>query len=315
MPKKTNIQLLFLLAFLLTPVRGHACFALWGELLVGADLVVMGELRDVEHKVFSHLKPDSGKGANTRRLYDTATLMVDEVLRGPNNLSEVLVTWSAWISFDGVEGKHGGELKEGHRGIWLLYSNEDFGEPFSRYYGFRWRSEDEIDRVRRMLKLGQTYEYRPLPVEPPCTVESLEYYLCGGQGGVLKDKHGTEYEFLLDGQPRDRAEGESATKGPRMLYFGTTDSDAIPLPVGSQAEGELVDILQRWVDSRLWPSRQEYYLSVYLDKSDPEHLPLRSSLDEDELRALMIYRMMKFVRDQRARYDNPPLSEGKEYGF
>lgn len=303
MSVRTGIHSLFVLAILVSPGRGYGSFALWAELLDGADFVVVGELRNVNQSVFSHLEPYRVEGATVHRIYNVATLSVEEVLSGPDDISEVLVTWSARISFDGVEGKHGSGLKEGHRGIWLLYSNEDFGEPFSRYCGFRRRSEDEIDRVRQMLKLGRTYEHRSLPVKPPCTVESLDYYLDGGsRGGVLKDKRGAEYAFLLDGQARDRAEGESATRGARMLYFGTSDSDAIPLPVGSQGEAELVNILQRWVDSRLWPSHQEYYLSVYLDKSHPEYLQLRSSLDEDELRALMVYGMVKFVRNQRARY-------------
>lgn len=141
-----------------------------------------------------------------------------------------------------------------------------------------------------------------LDLEPPCTVEDVDWYWDGGSiGGKIRDSKGDSLEFVMDSRMRPLDEA----KGPRFVYLGghPNNPDAFALPVGSDKETALILVLKSWANLVIPAAEQEELISVFFDYSLPvterEKLLVGRSIEfRWALYVLSVVRRLEIQRDK-----------------
>ncbi len=140
-------------------------------------------------------------------------------------------------------------------------------------------------------------------ISAPCEVTKFEMYLDGGSyGGVLRDSNNREVEFWFDGG--SRAEEFTGPNFPRLIYLDAQKSgqdNAIPIPVGSKGEAEMISLLTTWVDKEILPKDQDRIYDIFFDYSIrvEERKRRLPDLSESQKRALSVLRVLRFLNGQR----------------
>lgn len=143
----------------------------------------------------------------------------------------------------------------------------------------------------------------------PCKVLSYDPVKDGGSwDGQLIGADGTLLDFSWDGATR--AVASDAEAGPRPVYLGAkhwTDKGAEPLAVGSRAEDRFIEALQGWVDTVIPVDDQAGIYAPVLGPNGLDQAAWKQAVEgrsAEEIRALRVARLVRFLEDQRKAYSD-----------
>jgi len=167
---------------------------------------------------------------------------------------------------------------------------------FAFVFWLRWDTRTEYEVLYLDVASG-------VWISAPSEVTKFEMYLDGGSyGGSLIDSNNQEVDFWFDGG--FRAEKFSGPKYPRLLYLGAQKSgkdSAVPIPVGSIGETEMISLLTNWVDKEISPTDQDRIYDIFFDYSirAEERKRMLPDLSESQKRALSVLKVLRFLNGQR----------------
>jgi hypothetical protein len=145
--------------------------------------------------------------------------------------------------------------------------------------------------------------YPELGLTCPCEIQRWESYTDGGSmGGTIRDSKGRVLKICWDG--RMRLDSSPGAQSPRLAYINAeypTDAGAIPLPVGSDAETELIALFDGWSSTQIPADSLDRWLGIYFDASIPveDRLSQLPGLTEKEERALYVAATSRRLKRQR----------------
>jgi hypothetical protein len=145
--------------------------------------------------------------------------------------------------------------------------------------------------------------YPELGLTCPCEVRRWEGYSDGGsRGGVIHDFYGRVLKIAWDG--RMRIVGRDDLLRPRLAYIRAehpSRDGAVPLPLGSAAESELITLFDEWVSTQIPPDSLDKWSGFYFDFSIPreERMSKLPELTEEQKRALSVAATSRYLRRQR----------------
>ncbi len=148
-----------------------------------------------------------------------------------------------------------------------------------------------------------TVSYEKLGLECPCEVVEWEKYLDGGSmGGLVRDSRGTELPVSWDWR-MDEFIGADLQK-PHLAYINAdypSEDGATALPLGSEAERQLLDVLESWAATQVPPDKQDRWLSIYFDGSiaRTDRTSQLPPLSDSQERALKVLKACRYLRLQR----------------
>jgi hypothetical protein len=101
-----------------------------------------------------------------------------------------------------------------------------------------------------------------------------------------------------------RIVGKDDLKRPRLAYINAehpSDDGAIPLPLGSDVESELIAVFDEWVSTQIPDDSLDLWFDIYFDFSIPakERLSKLPALSKDQKRALSVAATSRRLKRQR----------------
>ena len=292
-------------------ISTHAGELRFSEVVYGADLIVMGELREFSRDAFSEVRHTAKKDTRLEYFYTTASLEVDEVVKGPSDLQHVPVAVLTRTSVSRGDEQFGGTypiLGKEHEGLWLLYRGQKFSGENSRYFECQPLPKSARRRLDELLELAESCKDLRISIETPCVLTETGVQRDGGtRSGVIVDATGSRFSFCIDGRGYTYAGNEPQPRGPALAYWGATNATyegAVPILIGSDAEDELIRALQSCAESAFPDSVLEQALEIRDHGGEPT-LEGVDGLSWTESTILSIYVTSLRMIERRSKYGGP----------
>jgi hypothetical protein len=159
---KMKLRLLFFLDLLLIAATGgpvDADTAYWTSVRTRPVFIVVGTLSEVTKSAFVFPGWKERDGSETLAVYDRGWIDVERVLYGDSIATRLPISWfsDTWVDpprADGLDIVSSSEETHsvGERGIWVLWSRNQYTGEFSKCFAFQALPVEILNRVETEIK-------------------------------------------------------------------------------------------------------------------------------------------------------------------